>query len=342
MQRPCAQPQAKAASAACSQTRGAHAQPQSLTFRAAMGGTSPAAALQAAGLSQHSAAAARRASQSCRAASAAPAGTQPPAFSSSGQPPMKVVIAGGGIGGLVLAVGLLKKGFEVQVLERDLTAIRGEGKYRGPIQVRCLWCGERASRRVRPLPAAGCPPGGSWRFHTFKCGSSRPAWHVLHVLQRRLAASMQSTRSNSCHALAPGPLTLCPLPFPLLNRRHRRCRSRAMPWARSRRLTRASRSACTRRAASPATASTASATASPATGTSSLTPSTPPSTWACPSPASSPASPCRQDSQAPPSQPPSQPDSQLPSQTDSQLCGHVGLLQQAAGAHKSSSPLPHF
>jgi zeaxanthin epoxidase len=48
---------------------------------------------------------------------------------------MKVVIAGGGIGGLVLAVGLLKKGFEVQVLERDLTAIRGEGKYRGPIQV---------------------------------------------------------------------------------------------------------------------------------------------------------------------------------------------------------------
>lgn len=49
--------------------------------------------------------------------------------------PLKVVIAGGGIGGLVLAVGLLKKGFEVVVLERDLTAIRGEGKYRGPIQV---------------------------------------------------------------------------------------------------------------------------------------------------------------------------------------------------------------
>jgi len=37
--------------------------------------------------------------------------------------------------GLVLAVGLLKKGFDVVVLERDLTAIRGEGKYRGPIQV---------------------------------------------------------------------------------------------------------------------------------------------------------------------------------------------------------------
>lgn len=46
-----------------------------------------------------------------------------------------VVIVGAGIGGLVLAVGLLKEGFKVTVLERDLTAIRGEGKYRGPIQV---------------------------------------------------------------------------------------------------------------------------------------------------------------------------------------------------------------
>ncbi|GIL53123.1 hypothetical protein Vafri_8804 [Volvox africanus] len=49
--------------------------------------------------------------------------------------PMKVIVAGAGIGGLVLAVALLKQGFEVQVFERDLTAIRGEGKYRGPIQV---------------------------------------------------------------------------------------------------------------------------------------------------------------------------------------------------------------
>lgn len=47
----------------------------------------------------------------------------------------KVLIAGAGIGGLVLAVGLLKRGFDVQVFERNLTAIRGEGKYRGPIQV---------------------------------------------------------------------------------------------------------------------------------------------------------------------------------------------------------------
>eukprot|EP00775_Hariotina_reticulata_P004396 gene4396-4649_t len=48
---------------------------------------------------------------------------------------LKVIIAGAGIGGLVLAVALLKKGVDVTVYERDLTAIRGEGKYRGPIQV---------------------------------------------------------------------------------------------------------------------------------------------------------------------------------------------------------------
>jgi len=47
----------------------------------------------------------------------------------------KVLIAGAGITGLVTALGLLKQGFDVQIFERDLTAIRGEGKYRGPIQV---------------------------------------------------------------------------------------------------------------------------------------------------------------------------------------------------------------
>lgn len=49
---------------------------------------------------------------------------------------VRVLIAGGGIAGLVLAVALLKKGVDVRVYEQDMTAIRGEGKYRGPIQVR--------------------------------------------------------------------------------------------------------------------------------------------------------------------------------------------------------------
>ena len=74
---------------------------------------------------------------------AAPEAPPPAAAAAdSRSPPLKVVIAGAGIGGLVLAVGLLKRGFDVTVLERDMTAIRGEGKYRGPIQVRCkAWPG---------------------------------------------------------------------------------------------------------------------------------------------------------------------------------------------------------
>lgn len=48
---------------------------------------------------------------------------------------IKVLVAGGGIGGLVFALAAKRKGFEVMVFERDLSAIRGEGQYRGPIQI---------------------------------------------------------------------------------------------------------------------------------------------------------------------------------------------------------------
>lgn len=65
----------------------------------------------------------------------------------------RVLIAGAGIGGLVLAVALLKRGFRVQIFERDLTAVRGEGKYRGPIQVRPLPLG--SSRPCMLLRGAG-------------------------------------------------------------------------------------------------------------------------------------------------------------------------------------------
>ncbi|KAI3437359.1 uncharacterized protein J3R85_005333 [Psidium guajava] len=48
---------------------------------------------------------------------------------------LRVLVAGGGIGGLVFALAAKKKGFEVVVFEKDLSAIRGEGQYRGPIQI---------------------------------------------------------------------------------------------------------------------------------------------------------------------------------------------------------------
>lgn len=51
------------------------------------------------------------------------------------QKKLRILIAGGGIGGLVLALAAKKRGFEVIVFEKDLSAIRGEGQYRGPIQI---------------------------------------------------------------------------------------------------------------------------------------------------------------------------------------------------------------
>ncbi|PKA56097.1 Zeaxanthin epoxidase, chloroplastic [Apostasia shenzhenica] len=47
----------------------------------------------------------------------------------------RILIAGGGIGGLVFALAAKRKGFDVMVFEKDLSAIRGEGQYRGPIQI---------------------------------------------------------------------------------------------------------------------------------------------------------------------------------------------------------------
>lgn len=46
-----------------------------------------------------------------------------------------MLIAGGGIGGLVLALAAKHRGYEVKVFEKDLSAVRGEGRHRGPIQL---------------------------------------------------------------------------------------------------------------------------------------------------------------------------------------------------------------
>ncbi|XP_043693353.1 zeaxanthin epoxidase, chloroplastic-like [Telopea speciosissima] len=47
----------------------------------------------------------------------------------------QILIAGGGIGGLVLALAAKNRGFEVKVFEKELSAVRGEGQHRGPIQL---------------------------------------------------------------------------------------------------------------------------------------------------------------------------------------------------------------
>ncbi|XP_020526424.1 zeaxanthin epoxidase, chloroplastic isoform X1 [Amborella trichopoda] len=47
----------------------------------------------------------------------------------------RILIAGGGIGGLVLALAAKNRGFDVMVFERNLSAVRGEGRYRGSIQL---------------------------------------------------------------------------------------------------------------------------------------------------------------------------------------------------------------
>ncbi|XVF15552.1 hypothetical protein REPUB_Repub09cG0164000 [Reevesia pubescens] len=48
---------------------------------------------------------------------------------------LRILVARGGIGGLVFALAAKRKCFEVVVFEKDLSAIRGEGQYRGPIQI---------------------------------------------------------------------------------------------------------------------------------------------------------------------------------------------------------------
>ncbi|WVZ02762.1 hypothetical protein V8G54_023568 [Vigna mungo] len=48
---------------------------------------------------------------------------------------LRVLVAGGGIGGLVFALAAKHKGYAVKVFEKDLSAVRGEGRHRGPIQL---------------------------------------------------------------------------------------------------------------------------------------------------------------------------------------------------------------
>ncbi|KAL6838341.1 hypothetical protein ACP4OV_031845 [Aristida adscensionis] len=79
----------------------------------------------------------RRARGRCAAAmrDVAAAAQAPAAGAGAARRRPRVLVAGGGIGGLVFALAARRKGYEVTVFERDMSAVRGEGQYRGPIQI---------------------------------------------------------------------------------------------------------------------------------------------------------------------------------------------------------------
>lgn len=128
------------------------------------------------------------------------------------QPPkrLRVLVAGGGIGGLVFALAAKRKGFDVKVFERDLSAIRGEGQYRGPIQIQsnALAALEAIDLEVaEEIMSAGCITGdringlcdgvsGSWyiKFDTFTPAAERglPVTRVISrmTLQQILARAV--------------------------------------------------------------------------------------------------------------------------------------------------------
>ncbi|KAH7566586.1 hypothetical protein JRO89_XS08G0194100 [Xanthoceras sorbifolium] len=123
---------------------------------------------------------------------------------------LKILVAGGGIGGLVFALAAKRKGFQVVVFEKDISAIRGEGQYRGPIQVQsnALAALEAIDLNVaEDVLRAGCITGdringlvdgvsGSWyiKFDTFTPAAERglPVTRVISrmTLQQILACAV--------------------------------------------------------------------------------------------------------------------------------------------------------
>lgn len=135
--------------------------------------------------------------------------------SSDTQRKLKVLIAGAGIGGLVLAVALIKKGVDVAVFERDLTAIRGEGKYRGPIQVGCCF----GSPLLTSLLAIGLPAGGCFVWvapHSLTAATAAaeapaPADVAGFVLAPSHASSSTATTSTQTRRNTPWDFCSCAL-----------------------------------------------------------------------------------------------------------------------------------
>jgi zeaxanthin epoxidase len=106
----------------------------------------------------------------------------------------RVLVAGGGIGGLVLALAARRKGYEVTVFERDMSAVRGEGQYRGPIQIQsnALAALEAIDMSVaEEVMRAGCVTGD--RINGLVDGISG-SWYT-HSLPSHLSAASPSSCS---------------------------------------------------------------------------------------------------------------------------------------------------
>nr|XP_025698700.1 zeaxanthin epoxidase, chloroplastic isoform X1 [Arachis hypogaea] len=135
---------------------------------------------------------------------------------------LRILVAGGGIGGLVLALAAKRKGFEVIVFEKDMSAIRGEGQYRGPIQIQsnALAALEAIDLDVADqVMRVGCITGdringlvdgvsGSWyiKFDTFTPAVERglPVTRVISrmALQEILACAVgEDSIMNDCHVV---------------------------------------------------------------------------------------------------------------------------------------------
>ncbi|KAF8403897.1 hypothetical protein HHK36_012003 [Tetracentron sinense] len=110
---------------------------------------------------------------------------------------LRILIAGGGIGGLVLALAAKHRGFEVKVFEKNLSAVRGEGQHRGPIQLlsSALAVLEAIDKDVtRQIIEAGCVTGN--RINGLADGLSGEWMSLQDILVNAVGFDIVCNRSN--------------------------------------------------------------------------------------------------------------------------------------------------